>query len=183
MDCKKHPCQSWACSLQACLAGHHYNIDKCQGVLNSLIQCCAHKRTLDGPCEGFRDEVEEAINVGSSWSEVRTSVGHYILAVVLSRSNNSFRSSGATGRSEDYMVRRQRYSGYRRYQMIVYIDLTLPPAFKEFEQVTFSTANSDLQHVQCTDIAAWHLIGGIVCSQKMNCIIWTIISCVLGSGN
>ena len=87
------------------------------------------------------------------WVAADLKYGHYILAVVLSRSNNSFRSSGATGTLED-MVRRQRYSGYRRYQMIVYIDSTLPPAFKEFEQVTFSTANSDLQHVQCTDIAS-----------------------------
>lgn len=62
----KHPCQGWACSLQACLAGHRYNMDKCQGVLDSLIGCCADKRTFEGPCDGFKDRIQDAINVGHS---------------------------------------------------------------------------------------------------------------------
>ena len=62
----KHPCQSWACSLQTCLAKYQYKMDKCEGVIDSLIACCADYNTLSGPCEGFKDRVQSVISNSKS---------------------------------------------------------------------------------------------------------------------
>ncbi|KAL5271043.1 hypothetical protein ACHWQZ_G001632 [Mnemiopsis leidyi] len=66
LEMTKHPCQSWACSLQTCLAKYQYKMDKCEGVIDSLIVCCADNNTLSGPCEGFKDRVESVISYSNS---------------------------------------------------------------------------------------------------------------------
>ena len=37
-------------------------MDKCEGVIDSLIACCADYNTFSGPCEGFKDRVQSVIS-------------------------------------------------------------------------------------------------------------------------
>jgi len=38
---KEDPCQKPACQLQVCLQKNNYQEEKCQKVLQSLVDCCA----------------------------------------------------------------------------------------------------------------------------------------------
>ena len=41
-------------------------MDKCEGVIDSLITCCVEFNTLSGPCEGFKDRVQSVISNSNS---------------------------------------------------------------------------------------------------------------------
>lgn len=52
-----HPCQSFACAIQKCLAQHNYDLEKCEHVVMMLVNECSKMNRLDGPCEGFKDQI------------------------------------------------------------------------------------------------------------------------------
>ncbi|KAH3821910.1 hypothetical protein DPMN_123678 [Dreissena polymorpha] len=47
------PCQKYACKIQTCLQAMNYQEDKCELVIDSLVECCEKYGARYNCCSGF----------------------------------------------------------------------------------------------------------------------------------
>lgn len=59
MASRKDPCHHYACKLQTCLEQRKFTPEKCQHIINDMIECCKKWGKESLSCEGFMKNIEK----------------------------------------------------------------------------------------------------------------------------
>ena len=51
----KDPCQSQACAIQECLKKHNFQEEKCEDVIQRMLECCKKFEKESYICEGMKE--------------------------------------------------------------------------------------------------------------------------------